>query len=589
MLFATSCSDFLTVNPVDKQVKENYFKDEASVRANTAALYGRVWWDYVNRFMWLAGDMMAGDLYYTYAAEGQFFLNTVQPGNEFSLQGWNALYLVASYANSVIVDMPEPALNVGVSQEVVDKALGEAYLFRGMAYYFLTEYWGEVPIVENSSDLITSGNANDMYVKKATQGSVYRFICKDLEKAITLLPETDVPGRVTKFSAKGLLAKVYLTRGCYVKGGGADSGDGTVAEYFDKAKSYAKDVIENGPKLAVNYSTMYNVSDNNCSESLIAFQSLVAGYAYGNSRTTNWGRSNQLIGVGTWGDAKCPTLSLQEEFAKEPADGRRKWVYMQLGDTYPEFDNYSYLNYESEKADFSEFYHKPNEGLAHMKKYVIPAKGGVDIGADQDGANNLYFLRLSDVYFVYAEACLGGDYSATLSDATALGYINQVLNRGGDSDAGYNVSAGLKYVDLIKERRKEFAMEGSNWFDIKRMFYIAPDQTLDYLNKMYRDKKWAPNWKKMNDEFGSSMTGEQTYTCGNAADYKYYLRTWSNVNIDPDNDQVIDCGTNENIDLSQRSAPIEVSKGNMMISIPADATTKAPILLEDAVDYYANK
>ena len=590
LLFTTSCSDFLTVTPEDKQVKENYFKDDASVRANTASLYGRVWWDYINRFMWLAGDMMAGDLYYTYAEEGQFFLNTVQPGNQYSEQGWNALFLIASYANSVIIDMPEPAKVAGISQDVIDKALGEAYLFRGLAYYYLTEYWGEVPIIENSSKLITSGNSKDMYVNKATQGSLYRFICEDLEKAITLLPESDDPGRVTKFSAKGLLSKVYLTRGCYVKGGGADSGTGTADEYFTKAKEYAKDIIDNGPSLAKNYSTMYNVSDNNNSESLIAFQAMVGGYAYGSSRTTNWSRSTKLTeAADSWGAGKSPTLSLQEEFEMHPKDGRRKWVYMRLGDTYPEFNNYTYLNYETDKSDFADFYHTPNEGLAHLKKYVIHAKGGVDVGGTQDAANNLYFLRVSDVYFVYAEACLAGDYNATLTDAIGLECINKVLNRGGDSDAGYTVSAGLTYQDLIRERRKEFAMEGSNWFDIKRMFYIAPNQTLDYMNNMYRDKVWRPNWAKIKAEFGDSKTNEDQYNVGNKPNYEYYLRTWANLNIDEDTEDVVDAGTNDNINTSQRSAEIMVSKGNMLIAIPANASTKAPILLEEAVDYYANK
>ncbi len=589
LLFATSCSDFLTVNPVDKQVKENYFKDEASVRANTASLYSRVWFKFINSFMWLAGDAMAGDVYYTYSNEGQFFLNTVQPGNPYSEEGWSTLYLVASYANSIIIDMPEPAREAGVSEEVINKALGEAYLFRGLAYYYLTEYWGEVPIIENSSDLITSGNASDMYVNKATQGSLYRFICEDLKQAVSLLPESDTPGRVNKFSAEGLLAKVYLTRGCYVKGGGADSGEGSAADYFAEAKKYAKDVIDNGPKMAQNYSTMYNVSENNNSESLIAFQAVVGGWSYGNSRTTNWGRSNTLIGAGVWGAGKSPTISIQEEFEKKPADGRRKWVYMRLGDTYPEFGNYTYKNYETDKADFADFYHNPNEGLAHIKKYVIPSNGGIDVGGGQDAANNLYLLRVSDVYFVYAEACLEGDFSATLTDADGLSYINQVLNRGGDSDAGYTVASDLSYLDLIKERRKEFALEGTNWFDIKRLYYISEAEALDYLNKMYRDKVWAPNWKKLNDEFGDSRTNENLHDCGNTADYKYYVRTWTNQNVDEDSgEEIIDCGPNANIDLTQRSAPIIVTKGNMLIAIPANATTKAPILLEDAVDYYAN-
>ena len=583
LISITSCDEFLSVDPVDKQVKESYFTSESAVRANTASLYGRVWWDYINSFMIFAGDMMSGDMLYTYADEGQFFYNTVTPNNRFSLNAWDALFLVGSYANSVIIDMPEMAKAGGVSEEVINKALGEAYLFRGLAYYFLTEYWGEVPIIENASDLITSGNANDMYVNKSTQGSLYRFICEDLEKAVELLPEVDAQaGRVTKFSAKGLLAKVYLTRGCFVKGGGVDSGEG--ADYFAKSMEYAEDVILNGPRLAKDYSTMYDVASNNCSESLIAFQATVAGYGLGNSRTIQFSRNNDLIGASCWGAGKTVTISLQEEFAKQPNDGRRKWVYMQLNDKYDNLGKdaagYTYLNYNSDLADYSVWTDEPGTCLTHMRKYVIHSNGGKDVGTNQDGGNNLYLLRLSDVYFVYAEAALKGDINGTLTDSKALGYINQVLNRGGDSDAGYTVSS-LSYVDLIKERRKEFAIEGINWFDIKRMYYLNGQTALDYLNNMYRDMVWVLNWDKLNDTYGESVTNEQLFEAGNNPDF--YLRNWNSPLTEKDR---VDCGPTSSPDLSNRGVPVTMTDASMYIAIPADASTKAPILLEPAVDYY---
>ncbi len=581
LLMSPSCEDFLTVDPMDKLVVENFYNSEESVRANTASLYGRVWFDFISNFMYFAGDMMSGDMLYTYSDEGQFFLNTVQPGNQFSLKGWNSLYLVISYANSIINDIPAAASQGGVSKDVINRALGEAYCFRALAYYYLTEYWKEVPIIKNSSELITSGNINDVYVNKNTQGSLYRFMCEDLLKAVELLPESDSQaGRVNKYSAMGLLSKVYLTRGCYVKGGGQDSGES--GDYFKDAQKYALRVIEEGPALAQNYSTLYDVAQNNNSESLIAFQSVVAGYGFGSSRSTTWSRRDALTGAQCWGAGKTPTVSLQEEFEKYPNDGRRKWVYMRQGDHYPMLNDYTYMNYNSDLDDYSTWTDQPSDCLAHLKKYVINSEGGKFIGTGQDAANNIYFLRLSDIYFVYAEALLEGDLNGKLTDATAIGYINQILNRGGDSDAGYNVME-LSYLDIIRERRKEFAMESCNWFDIKRLYYLDGATALDYLNKMYRDRVYKLNYSRIAEELGESYTNVDLFNVGNKREY--YVTNWYTRVSD---DNLEDIGTGDDIDTSNRAAAIIMNDASMYIAIPSDATTKAPILLEPAVDYYAN-
>lgn len=589
-LLSMGCEQFLTVNPQDSLVKENYYNSAEAVRANTATLYDYVWWDFQNRFMWMGGDMMAGDLHYTYGDEGQFYLNTVTDNNQYSNNGWTGLYNVISYANSVMLDMPEAARLNGVSDDVINKALGEAYLFRAVAYYFLTEYWHEVPIIDNAEALITSGNVQDIYVPKATQRSLYRFICEDLERAVELLPESDSePGRVNKWSAKGMLAKVYLTRAVYEKNHGGYEGDSN--DYFELAKQTAKEVITMGPALYPNFSEMFEIEAENISESLIAIQCITGGYGYGNNRSIEWGRNGTITGASCWGAGKSPTVSLQETFEEHPEDGRRMWTYMQQGDVYPSLAVGESDYYGNGEVDYSNGYvyrntsmdlstEAPNEGLAHIKKYIINAHGGVNIGTMQDGSNNLYLLRVADVYFVYAEACLRGDLNATLTDPEALGYVNQVLNRGGDSDAGYTVES-LTYLELIKERRKEFAFEGMNWLDIQRLYYLDVNVALDYMNKMYRDKVYVFNWEKYALDYPDATDANQ-YDAMNKREY--YVRQWYTR---VDQEVYTDVGVGEDVDTSNRAAAIVLSEKNFTVAIPADVMTKAPILNSPAVDYYA--
>ena len=552
----SACDDFLTVDPQDSLVSDNYYTSEARVRANTASLYGKVWWDFHSQFMWLAGDELAGDLYYTYDAEGQFYYNSVGAGNSFNKNGWQGLYRVVSFANSVINDMPGAARDNGVSEEVISKALGEAHFMRAVAYYYIAENWGEAPIIENATELITSDNPKDIYVNKNTQSNLYRFICEDLEFAADKLPEEDPdPARVTKWSALGMLARAYVTRGAYESN----------PEYFVKAKEYARQVIEeSGLELYPDYSTMFDVVSDNSEESLFSIQCMVGEYGDGNSRNVNWSRSARIADQ-TWGAGKGPTISLQELFMEHPDDARRKWVYMTNGDYYPNLavdeGGYTYQFSYRDPNDLETQVESPNEMLAHIKKYVIgkASDNGGQVGQNQDAANDVYILRLSDVYFLYAEATMG--LNKETSDAKAIGYINEVLERG---NAGYEIEAPLSYQNLIKERRKEFAFEATSWYDVKRYYYRDPESALKYLNDMKRDRVYRFDYNTY------EMSIEERYDLENSRDS--YVIGWETThNGEWDGERV------DNISFSHAS---------MYLSLPAEVTTKAPILREPAVDYY---
>lgn len=472
----SSCNDFLTHDPEDQLVIENYYTSATMIRANTAALYSaKEWLDFDQNFQWKF-DMLSGDMFYTYDQEGQFYYGTFSSGNTYLREGWQGLYNVIAVANSIINDMPSAASANGVAQADINQGLAEARCVRGICYFLLSQYWGDVPIIENNSEMIASGN---IQVPRNTRNSVYNFAERDLKYAASILPGTDSqPGRATKWTALGMLSKLYLTMASHKERNDR-------ADLYQKAKDTAYEVIFNSglpnPK-TLDYSTLWDINSNNGPESLFAIQCMVYGYGYGNGRNCAWSRSS-VIADQTWGAGKGPTISLQKLY--EPGDKRAKWVFMANNYYYPNIckadGGYTYKIVD--RDDAGTIIEDRNEMLAHIKKYVIGKSADVDggVGPSQDAANNIYVLRLSDIYFVYAEAVLGLD--ASTSDATALQCINDVRERAGL----LNGLRSITFTDILNERRREFAMESNNWFDVLRYYYRDPDAAVQYLNDMKRN------------------------------------------------------------------------------------------------------
>lgn len=584
LIAASSCENFLTLTPEDSLAAENFYVSKAAIRSNTAVLYSsKPWFDFHSNFMFYAGDMMAGDMYYTYDQEGHYYYNSVTPTNSYLRTGWVGLYRVISFANSVINDMPDAARSNGVSETDINGGLGEAYTMRAMAYFFLTEYWGEVPIIENATELITSSDPDAIYVHKNTQNSLYKFMARDLERAIPLLPETDEAGRATKWSAMGLLAKVYLTYGAYTGN----------SEYYSLAKTYAKDAVDgakaNGYGLYDDYRSMFDVSANNCCESLLAIQCITGDYGDGNARNANFSRSSRIADQ-TWGAGKGPTISLQELYSED--DLRRKAVFMTNGDFYSGLataeGGYTYQYSYRDPSDLDVSVENANEMLAHCKKYVIgkAADCGGAVGLNQDAGNNLYLLRLADVMMVYVEACIGTGNET--SDATAISYMDEILGRAGLA----NPYSSITFMELITERRKEFALEGINWMDVKRVWYRDHTAGLNYLNEMDRDKKYVFNWAS--DNFTYDTAGNPTYTIEEQYvwenDKSNYVTVWESMDISTDN---ADGTMNEDYYKgaewleanNHRVKNIVFTDASMYLPIPEAEATNAPVLKEPAVEY----
>ena len=529
ILLGACSEDFLNLPPQDRLTVDGFYNNESEIRASTASLYGYPWFGFNDKFFWLAGDCMSGNIYYTYDQEGQFYYFSFNEGNSYLSVGWKSLFRVVSYANAVINDMPRIATENGVSQDIINQALGEAHFIRAAVYYALAEFWGEVPIVENSTGLVVS---NRMILPRNTRSSLYEFIKRDLEFAIENLKETNDPGRVTQWSAKGMLAKLYLTMA-------SDINDANSAANFQLAKDNAQDVIENsGAELMADYHDLFLIANNNNPESLFALQWMKGGYAIGNSHNANWARSS-LIADQQWGGGKGCTYDLQQDF--EEGDLRRRSIYMTLGDYYPEINvengGYTYYFETKDPNNPNNNIESPNEVLNHLKKYVVGSSADTDgqVGTDQDAANNQYILRLADVYLIYAEAVLGANTST--SDVTALSYYNAIRNR-----AGLETKESITFMDILIERRIEFALESMFWFDIKRYYYRNSSEALAYLNTQKRHYIYR-------------------------RDYEQDANSWDSYELD------------------ETGTPVTVFESQMYLPIPAAEVLVNPLLDEPAVDY----
>lgn len=543
-----SCNDFLTVDPIDKPVLETFYTSPDALRSTTMALYSsKAWSNFHMNFQWKM-DMINGDIFYTYADEGQWYFGTYTSVNPYLNEGWKGLYNIILDANSVINDIV-PICGGTITEADKNQALGEAHALRGYCHYMLAEVWHDVPIIENNSALISSGTLD---VPRNTQQSVYRFAMEDLDAAIELLPDSDKDAyRLDKRKARALRAKIAVTMAAH-----SDYGYDRDALYA-KAAADALFVIENTTALTdIDFSTLFDVESNNGPESILAIQCGVLGYSYGNAHNVAWSRSS-VIADQTWGAGKGPTLSLQKMYERN--DKRRMWTYMTNGDFYPMLNRagggytYQYVSRDG-NGDVLE---DRNEMLAHIKKYIIGKAADCDnnVGIDQDAANNIYLMRLADVYLTYVEAKMGTANST--SDASAMKYYNMVRKRAGVSEA-----SSVTYIELLKERRRELAFESQTWFDTQRYRYREGN---------------AAALELLNSGYGTNLNRAAMYV----PDYANY------PTIDASNENNLDIYlVADSKALGGQYDHIIIGESAFIAPIPAAVSSSSPALAGPAVDYY---
>ena len=483
----SSCSDFLEKPTEDAYNVDNYYQTDDQCIAGVNYLYNSPWYDFQRGFI-KVGEVLSGNYYW---GSSPYLTFTVNGSDEDLVNMSYSLWAVIGHANTVYNSLSKsPA-----SQSVVNQCKGECLLWKAMAYFFLVRSFGEVPIIHDTSETLTSGEYSNL--QKVKRADVYEYIIMTLEKAMEYLPKEPATGRVGYYSAEGLLAKVYLTKA-------GISGSLSQSD-LDMAAKYAKDVIDNyGGKLEANYGDIFRLSNRYTSEGLIVWRWTASG--------SNWTRQNTLqadLAISgfdswtAWGGWNGFSVDMQQAFGidltvDQPdkwlnnVDTRLKATMMLPGFKYDQFfqadGGFDYLKFIYEQSTTGSL--ESATGCNTVKHlHGTTADHEAECG-ESDGrmASTVptFLLRLSDVYLVYAEAKLGASRNAT-PDADALAAYNAVRSR---AIPTASLVTTYTWEDVWKQRRLEFAMEGDRWYDYVRVSYYDPDFCVNELQNQKRNPLW---------------------------------------------------------------------------------------------------
>jgi len=466
LLSFTSCKKFLEKTPQGVVSDDQFFADEKNVDLAVNRIYGTLSWrEYTIGRQFFSTHEMGGEDFIGSSNNGiGTTLNLFQSFTYDASQGFLQQYWDRTYANLNFCNQVTDRTPAMKNRELAEKAEAQAKFFRAYYHFELVNVFGQAPLRDH---VPTSPEEYD--IPKSSEEALYALIISDLEYAIAHLPVksqwgTAGNGRITKGTAQGLLAKVYLFRQDYAK-----------------AQQYANDVMTSGEYSLFNdYRLLFSPSNLYSSENMMP-----GGYEF---TSTIWsGRWYnpylQYQGVsGEFGDGVLyPAQALVDSY--EAGDPRKEATILFKGEKVE--------GWTSKDAN------TPKDGTVHFpsntniaNKKVTWPKSYWNNGEYSFQDVNPMFLRYADVLLIYAEA------SNELGQAgNALTVLEQIRYRarGNKTYAAAGVLPEITTTDKAQLREKiwherhiELALEGHRWFDLVRYEKVSPGYTVNLLKNVYQ-------------------------------------------------------------------------------------------------------
>jgi hypothetical protein len=484
----TGCSDFLDVESDTQKQGAESITTIGDLRNTTANLYTAPWFGF-NQSSYEVCDGRANNLLAD--ATSSTYANFAGFSETSSTAGlsnlWSSLYNISAQSSYVINDYAPNVRLYSSDEAKINACEAEARFMRGTAYWYLAMVWHDVPIIDSPNSLVLTPKVNPNRFE-----DVIQFAIKDLEYAVKWLPTSDDKGRVTKYSAEGMLARISLTAANFAMGNNFSqdyltrneaTSNSTLAQvYFDKAKTLTDNILTEGLStygLLADYEDLFKVQNNNNKESLFSIQviPLSTVYGLGNTRQQSLAGSTTLTnGLNAYGGSIYCGYDILHLYVLDGAKSRMR------GNVFVATEVYNYLATHTAAKSWTVTSEKCN-----IKKFVVGSKedtGGIAINNNSGLMTPV--MRMAEVYLMYTEASMGTN--DVTSDALAVQRFNAVRQRAFSLNiANYVAKTSVTRNDLFKERRMEFFMEGLFWQDIvRRSFYDMP-WTLKYLNNKLKD------------------------------------------------------------------------------------------------------
>ena len=367
---------------------------------------------------------------------------------------WKEYYQAIYRCNVLLQNMDK--VNWGDSVALKTQYAAEAKFIRAFCYFDMVRLWEKVP-------LVTSPTLSN--VPQTNPDTTYAQIMTDLRFGADSLASTAYPGtqigRVTKWAAESLLARVYLFYSGYY--GTAAIGNETAAT----ALAAVEDVIaHSGYGLVSDFNSLWpaaaigkNVPYAGLVNKEVVFSvkySSTGGNYNGNVTGNTWmvmeGMREQTIYPYHYGWGAC-TIDPKLWNAFSPTDARRFASIISIADENLAFND------SAKNREYTGYY---------LKKYspLSDNNGNSIVPNFQSGQYQDYFaIRYSDVLLMAAE----------LGSPNAVSYFNQVHQRANPNDPAV---VSVSKEDILAERRLEFVGEGIRYYDLLRQGIAAAASTI---------------------------------------------------------------------------------------------------------------
>lgn len=210
----------------------------------------------------------------TNATLNAFYNNSLDVNNTLATSSisWSGTYLLIFKLNAALIGLQSSS---SLTPFVKNQLIGEAKFMRAFCYFYLTNLYGDIPLILNQDYLTNSSTV------RTPKLQIYDQVVVDLNDAKVLLSESYLNAnmtvgservRPTTWAASALLARVYLFLGSLGK-----------TDAWQKAETESTRVIEKTTLFSlVNLS---NVFLKNSSEAIFQLQPVQTGYNTWEGRT----------------------------------------------------------------------------------------------------------------------------------------------------------------------------------------------------------------------------------------------------------------------------------------------------------------
>lgn len=423
-----ACEDILDKEPLGRLDAGSFFQTaNDAVSAINAAYEPLLFNNNNNNFFWAMGvvtsdDAVAGGDGSRPGIVEMDFMNYTPRTQEFN-DFWRLNYAGITQCNTVLEQIP----NIEMDADLKNRIIGEALFLRAYYYFWLTQVFGEVPLLTKITP------PDELKIPKTSKPILYAQIVADCERAAELLPvqyPASSAGRATKGAAYALAAKANL----YQK-----NWQGTL-QYIDQVKSL------NVYALVPNYDDNFRKETQNNSESVWEIQHTNLELGVGNFLNQWW--CSRKYGEG-YGFAEV-TQNFVDAF--EPGDPRRRFNVAINNDKYFE------LIY---KPSFSSTRYSPVKYIQSDSVVTQKADGDINYGA----------IRYAEVLLWEAEALaeLGRVTEAQVPLETVRARARAMAANPEGILPPVTTTNQQEMIDAIRhERRVELGFEMHRFFDLVR-------------------------------------------------------------------------------------------------------------------------